>query len=86
VAGLDPAIHAFFPFEGALGGDVGGRNKSGHRERYGTTIRAETSTAARSRSARRAPHPNLWFHPQTVILHVQQISSKSAARFPLLVE
>ena len=24
----------------------------------------------------RAPRPNLWFHPQTVILHVQRISSK----------
>src|SRR5207237_7596175 len=30
VAGLVPAIHAFFPFDGALGEDVGGRDKPGH--------------------------------------------------------
>ena len=40
LAGLGPAIHAFFPFDGALGEDVGAhgtspwadgpRNKSGH--------------------------------------------------------
>ncbi len=30
LAGLGPAIHAFFPFDRALGEDVGGRNKSGH--------------------------------------------------------
>jgi hypothetical protein len=32
LAGLVPAIHAFLPYEGALGEDVGGRNKSGHGE------------------------------------------------------
>ena len=30
VAGLVPAIHAFFPFDGALGEDVGGRDTPGH--------------------------------------------------------
>jgi hypothetical protein len=30
--GLDPGLHACFPLGGALGEDMGGRNKSGHGE------------------------------------------------------
>ena len=32
LAGLGPAIHAFYSCGGAVGEDVGGRNKSGHGE------------------------------------------------------
>jgi hypothetical protein len=32
LAGLVPAIHAFFPLGGVSGEDVGGRNKSGQGE------------------------------------------------------